>query len=168
MLSIVTYPHPILQQRANEVGEITKEISDLFPEMMSAMRKNEGIGLAAPQIGLSSRIIIVQDAKTSHAFLNPEILSANREMESEEEGCLSLPGIFLPIKRARSVSLRCTLPSGKSVHIEAEGLLARIFQHEIDHLNGMLIIHRAGLVKRWKARKRLRELESAYKTSQHG
>src|SRR3989344_3686535 len=128
MLSIVPYPHPILQQRSKEVSDITKKISALLPEMMSAMSKNEGIGLAAPQIGISERIIIVQDAKTSHAFLNPEILSASRDLESEEEGCLSLPGIFLPIKRARSVSLRCTLPSGKSVHIQEEGLLARIFQ----------------------------------------
>lgn len=140
--------------------------------MIEAMYANQGIGLAAPQIGISKRIIIVETSSDPRktvrqkkfegrplAFLNPRIVKKTKEQAIEEEGCLSLPEIFLPIKRPKKVEVTCETPDGKEVKIQAEGLTARIFQHEVDHLNGKLIIDRISPFKRLKIRKLLKKLE---------
>ena len=145
MLKIFTYPARILRLRANEVEGISQETLSLIAQMKQTMDANNGIGLAAPQVGISKRVIIVKDKKENHAFLNPRILKQSREKEEDEEGCLSFPGLFLKVKRAKSVGVLALTPEGKEVTIEAEGLASRIFQHEIDHLNGKLIIHRTSL-----------------------
>ncbi|TSC56569.1 MAG: peptide deformylase [Parcubacteria group bacterium Greene0714_21] len=145
MLKIFTYPLPILQSRAQEIERIDEETLSLILQMKQTMDANNGIGLAAPQIGVSKRIIIVKDKKENHAFLNPQILKQSRKKEEDEEGCLSLPGLFMQVKRAKRVEVLALTPEGKEVKIEAEGLTSRIFQHEIDHLNGKLIIHRVSL-----------------------
>ena len=174
--SIVTYPQKVLKRRA-EVAVPSPELQKLIPQMVETMYKNEGIGLAAPQIGISKRIIIVETSQDPRAvvkkergkpfdktqrkplaFLNPIILKKARKLISEEEGCLSLPGIFVSVKRAVYVEVRCQTPAGKEVKIEAGGLTARIFQHEIDHLNGKLIIDHLSPLQRLKLRKQLREI----------
>ncbi|MBI2644040.1 MAG: peptide deformylase [Candidatus Wildermuthbacteria bacterium] len=164
-LSIITYPTPILKERAKEVEQLTPELKALIGEMIEAMKEHNGIGLAAPQINISQRIIIVQDANGSHAFLNPRIISKGKKQSAEEEGCLSLPGIFVPVKRSDYVKVVCDTPKGEEVHLKAEGLVARIFQHEIDHLNGNLIINRINPLQRFKIRKHLKEFERAWKNS---
>lgn len=166
ILSIFQYPQPILQKRAAEVAKIIPGIRKLIVQMAEAMRENQGIGLAAPQIGVSKRIIIVEGSKNLQgqksnplAFINPRIVEKSREQIVQEEGCLSLPGIFLPIKRSQKMELICQTPEGREVKIEAEGLSARIFQHEIDHLNGILIIKRVSPIKRFRLRKLLKQLK---------
>ena len=155
-LPIVTYPKKILKQKAEEVLNITSQIKSLIPQMIETMYENEGIGLAAPQVGISKRIIIVETSDNPRAavkqekskpfrgkplaFLNPTILKKSGKPVTEEEGCLSLPGIFVQVKRSAKIALTCQTPEGKEVKIEAGGLIARIFQHEIDHLQGKLIL----------------------------
>ena len=145
MLKIFIYPSPILRLRAKEVERIDQETLALILPMKQTMDANNGIGLAAPQVGISKRIIIVKGDKENQAFLNPKILKQSREKEEDEEGCLSFPGLFVKVKRAQRVEVLAVTPKGKEVKIETEGLAARIFQHEIDHLNGKLIIHRVSL-----------------------
>ena len=145
MLKIFIYPSPILRLRAKEVERIDQETLALILPMKQTMDANNGIGLAAPQVGISKRIIIVKGDKENQAFLNPKILKQSREKEEDEEGCLSFPGLFVKVKRAQRVEVLAVTPKGKEVKIETEGLASRIFQHEIDHLNGKLIIHRVSL-----------------------
>ncbi len=163
-LSIVTYPEKILKRKAGKVSGITSEIKQLILRMIETMYKNQGIGLAAPQIGISQRIIIVETSKNPReikgkvfAFLNPIITKKSRKSAVEEEGCLSLPGIFVNVKRAEQIELVCQDLRGKEVKVKAGGLTARIFQHEIDHLNGKLIVDRVNLLKKFKLRKQLNE-----------
>ncbi len=157
-LQIEIYESPILKSKALEVGAVTPSLKKLISQMILTMDANEGVGLAAPQVGISQRIIIVKDAQENHGFLNPEILSKSKKQETHEEGCLSLPGIFLKIKRAKEIKLIAKTVKGKAVRIQANGLGARIFQHEIDHLNGKLIIDRISPLKRFSLRKKLKNL----------
>ena len=145
MLKIFTYPTPILRSRAQEVERMNEEALSLIAQMKQTMDANNGIGLAAPQIGISKRLIVIKDEKENHAFLNPRIITQSKEKELDEEGCLSLPGLFVEVKRAQRIEVVALTPEGKEVKIKAKGLASRIFQHEIDHLNGKLIIHRISL-----------------------
>ena len=159
MLKIVKYPAAILKKPAKEVQNITPELLSLISHMEVAMEKNRGVGLAAPQVGVSTQIIVIMDKKKSQAFLNPKLRTKSKKQETDEEGCLSLPGLFLPIKRAVSVRISCSTKQGKLITIEATGLASRIFQHEIDHLHGKLIIDRIPPLKRWKIKKELAQIK---------
>lgn len=158
MLKIATYPSGILKKRAAFVKEITPDLRSLLLRMEETMKKHDGIGLAAPQVGISKQIILVQDAKKARAFCNPVLFFASKKQESDEEGCLSLPGLFLPVRRSAAVRVGCLTERGEQVIVEAEGLAARIFQHEIDHLQGKLIIDRITPVRRWNIRRQLDEI----------
>lgn len=164
MLKIIKYPDPVLRRQAARIEEITPEIFALLCKMKLSMEKNRGIGLAGPQVGISRQIIVVKGEKTNHVFLNPKIEFQSKRKETDEEGCLSLPGIFFPVKRSARVRVMCHTPEGKPVAIQAEGLAARIFQHEIDHLQGKLIIDRIPFWQRFKMRKQLREMRKNRKT----
>lgn len=168
VLPITTYPKAILKKKTEEVRSIDADIKKLIARMIEAMYANKGIGLAAPQIGISKQLIIVETSDNPRftvreeisngkplAFLNPRIIKASKERETGEEGCLSLPGIFLQVKRATQVEVHCKTPDGKEVQIQASGLTARIFQHEIDHINGTLIINRVSPFARLKIKKQL-------------
>jgi peptide deformylase len=158
-LSLVTYPDRILKRKAGFVANITPEIKKLISLMIETMYKNQGIGLAAPQIGVSKQIVIVETAHEKHrplAFVNPTITKKSRKTLLAEEGCLSLPGVFLNVKRAEHIELICQDLQGKPIKIKAEGLTARIFQHEIDHLQGKLIIDRIPIWKRFSVKRSLK------------
>ncbi len=157
-LTIVKYPDPLLKKKSQPVEKPGPALHALIRHMTSTMDANDGVGLAAPQIGLSQCIIVVKDVDKNHGFFNPQILKESRDTNIDEEGCLSLPGIFLKIKRASEVMLVAQTPNGKTMKIVAKGLGARIFQHEIDHLRGKLIIDRVSPWKRLKLRKKLKEL----------
>jgi len=159
MLKIVKYPATILKKQAKKIQEITPDLLSLISQMESAMEKNQGIGLAAPQVGFSRQIFLVKDDKKIQTFLNPKIQKRSKKQETDEEGCLSLPGLFLPIKRAESIRLSCNTKEGKPIILEAAGLAARIFQHEIDHLHGKLIIDRIPPLLRWKIKKELEQIK---------
>jgi len=156
---IRVYPDPVLIRKAMPVRNIdgkTKAVVDRMSELMYA---NKGIGLAAPQVGISSRILIVDVGQGLRAFINPEILEAEGEVVLEE-GCLSLPGIEVPVKRKQKVLVRGRDMDGKEVNEEVFDFQARVYQHEIDHLNGTLIVHYLSSLKRGLLIKKMRkELE---------
>ena len=157
---IVTFPDPILKRKARPVTKFDKELHTLLDDMVETMRDAPGVGLAAPQIGLSERIIVieyferpedeeVEDApKKVWAVINPEIVKASEEMLMGVEGCLSIPGLVGEVERHMEVQVKGLNRHGKPMKVKATGWLARIFQHEIDHLNGVLFTERATRI--WK------------------
>jgi peptide deformylase len=141
--------NPILRQKARPVKRVTPEIRQLMDDMLETMRAAPGVGLAAPQVNVPLRVIVVEvprdmedpEAGTIvYALANPEIVRKSRETEEGEEGCLSIPGVYGYVERAKWVSVRALGRNGRRVRIRAEGFLARVLQHEIDHLNGILFI----------------------------
>jgi len=150
MNKIILYPNKILRKKSEEVGEVNEEIRILAGEMVEIMVKEDGIGLAAPQVGILKRIIVVMMEKGPETFVNPRIIVKSKETEIMEEGCLCLPGVFLKIKRAKKVEVEALNLQGEKVRMKTEGLTARIFQHEIDHLEGILFIDRASLWQKIK------------------
>lgn len=159
ILEIKKYPESVLGKRAEEVKEITPEIKKLIEDMVETMLKAEpeGVGLAAPQIGVSKKIFIAQTEKGPAVFINPKITKKSRETDVLEEGCLSLPGIWLKIRRAKWIKMDYLDKEGIMAEIRAEGMQARILQHEIDHLNGILIINRIGLLQKIKVKQHLKK-----------
>jgi peptide deformylase len=157
---IVTLPEAVLRRKAHAVTKFDKDLHTLIDDMVETMREAPGVGLAAPQIGLSDRIIVIEyyereedeekeDApKKVWAVLNPEIIKASEEKLMGVEGCLSIPGLVGEVERHAAVQVKGLNRHGKPMKIKAEGWLARIFQHEIDHLNGVLFTDRATRV--WK------------------
>ena len=157
---IVTLPDAVLRRKARTVTKVDKNLQTLIDDMVETMREAPGVGLAAPQIGLSERLIVIEyyerpedeekeDApKRVWAVLNPEIVKASEETLMGVEGCLSIPGLVGEVERPASVQVKGLTRHGKPVKIKAEGWLARIFQHEIDHLNGILFPDRATRVWR--------------------
>ncbi|MBW2055968.1 MAG: peptide deformylase [Deltaproteobacteria bacterium] len=158
---VVTYPQPALRKKSEPVKEINEEIRSLIADMRETMYSSKGIGLAAPQIGVNLRVIVVdvtpyQPDQKPFALINPEIVSGEGEVESSE-GCLSVPGLFETVKRKEKVTVRGINEDGEEVEIHATGMLAICLQHEIDHLNGMTIVERLGPLKREMVRKKLRK-----------
>lgn len=135
---------PVLREKSREVKTIDKNILALVEDMIDTVSDSgiSGIGLAAPQIGVLKRIIIVFLNKKFETFINPEIKILDNEMLEDEEGCLSVYSIKTIVKRPRKIKLSAKNLKGDEVELEAEEMLARIFMHEIDHLNGMLFIDR--------------------------
>lgn len=139
---IVRYGNPVLRQRAEEVVEFNDEIKTLIERMYVIMAEARGYGLAAPQIGLSKRIFTYDIGEGPHALINAKILKSSGE-EIGVEGCLSIPGLQGDVARANRVVVSGIDENGQKVKIKAEGLLARVFQHEIDHLDGTVFVDRA-------------------------
>ncbi len=140
-----TYPDPFLRRKAEDVAEINDDTLELIKKMFVVMEEDGGIGLAAPQVGVSKRIICIsleQKGFERLALINPVITQVSDRTETMEEGCLSIPGINAEVARPEDAIVRGTTKSGKQVEITAHGLLARVLQHEIDHLNGVLFIDR--------------------------
>lgn len=136
--SITKYPDKILRESCAWVDEVTDKEKELFKNMLFTMRYFSGIGLAAPQIGISKRLIVAEVEEKVIRLANPEIIEA-RGSGSMEEGCLSVPDTIVEIKRPYEVVIKGLNENGDEVEIKAEGLLARVLQHEIDHLDGRLI-----------------------------
>ncbi len=155
ILKIRKYGDPILGKKAEEVKETTPEIKELILNMMEMMQKEHGVGLAAPQVGVAKRIIVVETGNGPDVFINPKIIKKSKEKIIMEEGCLSFPELYFKIKRAKEIKVQTENINGKELEIKAEGLLARIFQHEIDHLDGILFIDRISFWKKLKLRNKI-------------
>lgn len=141
----------VLRQKAKPVADITDETRRLIRDMFETMYAEEGVGLAAPQVGVSDRVIVVdphEEGTEPFALINPEILEASKETEKSEEGCLSIPGLRDLVERSWRVRVRGLSPDGALREFEAEALLARIIQHEVDHIDGILFIDRLSPLKR--------------------
>ncbi|MBI4564338.1 MAG: peptide deformylase [Planctomycetes bacterium] len=166
-LRLLYYPDPRLQQRAEPIAGIGSDLRDLVPQMFAVMYRHRGIGLAAPQVGISTRLIVAnltgdpEKKEDEQVFINPEILQKSGVM-NEEEGCLSLPGLSAKIRRAARVRVRYRDLAGEDQQRECEGLWAKLFQHEIDHLDGILMTDKmtAADLKQWAPL--LKELEEDF------
>ncbi|MBE3550778.1 MAG: Peptide deformylase [Brockia lithotrophica] len=139
---IVKHPDPVLREVARPVKSVTPQVLRLLDDLAETMRHAEGVGLAAPQVGISRRLAVVDVGDGLIELINPEILAEEGE-EVGVEGCLSIPGVYGEVRRAARVRVRTWTRTGESAVIEAEGLKARAIQHEIDHLDGILFIDRA-------------------------
>lgn len=145
MLPLVTgrQTKVLLKPTAPVADPLAPEIQELLPRMVAAMRRAKGVGLAATQVGLSLRLAVAEVEKKVYYFINPEITTFSQEKVIFEEGCLSLPGEFFPITRSERVTLKYRNEKGLPKKISASGLLAIVIQHEVDHLDGILIADRS-------------------------
>ncbi|MBE0408883.1 MAG: peptide deformylase [Anaerolineales bacterium] len=164
---IVTLPHPVLRQKARKVSDFGPELQQLIDDMVETMRSAPGVGLAAPQVGVPWRVIVVEyaeeeDENTSpklYTLVNPEIARFSNETVTGVEGCLSIPEIAGDVERQEKVTIKGLNRNKQLVKIKADGWLARIFQHEIDHLDGILFTDRAEKV--WKLEGETAQVASA-------
>lgn len=152
ILEIKKYPDEILKKKAQNVIDINGQLQKLINDMIETMYSAHGIGLAAPQIGVLKKIIVIDTNMTDKErspiiLINPEIVDSEGEILSEE-GCLSIPGFITKLKRREKVFVKALDKNGKQIEIEGTGLLGRALQHEIDHLNGILIIDRISPLKK--------------------
>ena len=152
LLEILQAPHPMLKAKAAPVGGIDTRLRQLAADMFETMYKAPGIGLAAPQIGVLERLVVMDVAEGEErrpmVLVNPEIVWKSGERGMAEEGCLSLPGQFADVTRPLSVKVRYLDERGEACELAAEGLLARCVQHEIDHLDGVLFVDHLSALKR--------------------
>ncbi len=139
---VITYGHPTLRKKAKEIAadEIDQEFID---DMLETMYEKDGVGLAATQVNVLKRLVVVNDLKSEYVLINPKIIAKSEQQESDTEGCLSLPGFQARVPRHLKIIVRALDREGDPVEFEAKGLLARIIQHELDHLDGILYIDRA-------------------------
>ena len=173
ILPITKLGEDILRQKAQPVAEVTDEIRTLIEDMYETMDAADGVGLAGPQVGKNMRLfVLMADDNVRRAFINPQIIKTSEELGDYDEGCLSLPKIYETIRRPVKVTVQALNEKGKPFTLEADGLLARIIQHEYDHLDGILFIDRgdpdfaqkaAEQFQRRQERAKLKELEKEAK-----
>jgi peptide deformylase len=152
LLEILLAPHPVLKTKAKPVARIDDDLRKLTADMFETMYKAPGIGLAAPQIGVSQRLVVVDVAEGEErrpmVLVNPEILWRSDTLAVAEEGCLSLPDQFADVTRPEAIRLRFLSEHGEERELEANGLLARCVQHEVDHLDGILFVDHLSALRR--------------------
>jgi peptide deformylase len=161
VLEILKYPHPLLKKASEAVTQIDEELRKLIHDMRETMYVAGGVGLAACQVGVSRRVIVLDVSPmdpqhTFFALINPEIISEEGEVD-HEEGCLSVPDCLEKVKRKERVCVRGVSPEGMELEIRGDGILAIALQHEIDHTNGVLILDRVSQLKREIYRNKLKK-----------
>ena len=156
-LDVRTFGDPVLKTRAAPVETFDDALAHLAQEMLTTMREHEGVGLAANQVGRLRRILVAATEDEEYVIVNPQIEEAAQDTEKAVEGCLSIPDIQVEVERPTAVTLSGQDATGAPLRIEASGLLARIFQHEIDHLDGVLILDRTDRESRKAAMREMRE-----------
>jgi peptide deformylase len=166
-VELVLYPDPILRRRAARLPAVDQAVRERAREMFSIMYAEGGVGLAAPQVGWSVRLFVINltaepDPAKERVYINPEIVRADGEV-TEEEGCLSIPGVRGKVARKERVLVRASDLEGAPFEEEAIDLHARVVQHELDHLDGILFVQRLGAAEKTLVRKALKKLEEDYK-----
>src|ERR687897_2026753 len=156
-LDIRTFGDPVLKTRAGPVESFDDALAHLAEEMLATMREREGVGLAANQVGRLKRILVAATEDEEYVIVNPVVEEVAETTETELEGCLSIPGIQVEVERPTGLTLSGQDASGAPLHLETSGLLARILQHEIDHLDGVLILDRTDRESRKVAMREMRE-----------
>jgi len=146
-ISLITTKDPkkipeVLREKSEDITEITQEIFDLAGKMIEIMNKNNGVGLAAIQVGVPIKLITIKEGDADYAFINPEIVKSSKKECVYNEGCLSFPDIFENVSRPERVKVRAKTLDGEFMELDADGLLARVFQHEIDHMKGVVFLDR--------------------------
>lgn len=153
---------PVLRNKAKPVAKVTDRHRQILSAMAQLMYGNSGIGLAAPQVGVSEMMIVADIGSGLYKLVNPKIVQKSGS-QSLEEGCLSVPGICVKVKRAKNVLVTALDDTGKSVEVEAQGLLACVLQHEIDHLKGKVIVDYANFLDKMRFGKKLEVLKKRYR-----
>ena len=159
-LTIVEYPHPALRMKCNPVTTIDKDVVMVAGQMLELMYKHEGLGLAAPQVALNYRLLVInfsgkpEDKEQEFVAINPVIVEQKGTIK-DREGCLSFPGLYQDIRRAKTVKVQGYTLEGKGFEMSCTELAARIWQHEIDHLNGVMFIDKMGPIARMSSKKDL-------------
>jgi peptide deformylase len=164
-LTVVHYPHPCLRKVCEPVTEFGEDLAAFTARMLELMHAGRGIGLAAPQVGVLKRLFVMNptgEAKDDMVFINPSIRDMHGSKEAEE-GCLSIPEVYVQVRRAARCRIVAQDVYGKPIELQGEDLPARVWQHETDHLNGILILDRMGPSDRIATRKKLKELEAKYR-----
>jgi peptide deformylase len=161
---ILRFPDAQLREKSAEVKEIDDDLRQLIADMTETVTDANGAGLAAIQVGAPVRLFIIdggvaggEEGAPPKVFINPELVEISKESQTGDEGCLSFPGIFVPVKRGMRARVRAMGLDGTIFEVEGEALLARAFQHETDHLNGRLLIDQVGPVKREMIKRQLRK-----------
>ena len=150
-MQIITLGNEGLRQKAAKIDKIDDETRELAKKMLGIIKKDKGVGLAGPQIGINKRIFVVHiEGDAQRIFINPSILETSQATVKIEEGCLSIPGIFAKVVRSETIKIQAWNEDGKPFNMEAKGLLARVIQHEYDHLEGVLFLDRLPESKRDK------------------
>jgi peptide deformylase len=154
------YPDPVLRMKANDVDKIDDSVTSLVERMKGLMSEARGVGLAAPQLGILRRVLVYQagEEEPFRALVNPRVVESGEERIVDDEGCLSLgaASVIVEVERPTTIVVEATSPEGEEVRFEAEGLEARVIQHELDHLDGVLIIDRTSPEQRREALAKLR------------
>ena len=172
-MKVLTLGDELLRQKSEPVEEVTPEIKALAEEMFKTMIELQGVGLAAPQVGILKRMfVLIADDDVRRVFINPQIIATSTELSEYEEGCLSIPKVYEKIRRPVKVTVQALNENGKPFTLEADGLLARIIQHEYDHLEGILYIDKGDPFFKFKTeenfkkraeKKKLKEAQKAAK-----
>ncbi len=165
ILSVLEFPDPRLRTVAKAVTKVDAKVKGLIDDMFETMYEEHGVGLAATQVDIHQRIIVIdtsEDKKNPLCLINPELIEQSGEEESDE-GCLSVPGIFEPVKRAEKIKVKALDQQGKSFELEADGLLAICVQHEMDHLLGKLFVDYLSPLKRQRIKKKMLKLHKREK-----
>lgn len=153
---IIRYPNPVIRKKSEFVEEVNEEIKQLIEDMTDTMYASCGVGLAAVQIGVLKRVIVVNVEEKLITMANPEIIENEGESQMEE-GCLCLPGVLIDVKRSEKVKVKGLNDKGEEIVVDVEGLLARALQHEVEHLDGILIIDKISRIKRELLTSKLRK-----------
>ncbi len=168
-LQVVHYPEPVLRKRAKELPEVDDAVRETVKSMFVTMYEDKGVGLAAPQVGLRQRILVINptgdpdQAEEELALINPTLIDRAGETTSMEEGCLSFPGIYAAVDRPDRCTVRAQLPDGSEFEREFEGFISRVIQHEYDHLEGVLLVDRMSPAEKVRNKALLEELIEDYK-----
>jgi len=165
-LQIVTYPYPTLRQVSKSLKRVDDELRQMVRRMFDLMYASNGVGLAANQVDLPYRLFVVNlkadpKAAPEFVFVNP-VLSKRKGMSEAEEGCLSLPGVYAQVKRPERVTLDAYDLTGQAIHLELDGLFARVVQHEVDHLDGKLFIDRLSTTGELQVRESIADFELTF------
>ena len=154
--NIREYPEPVLRKKAEDVTDFGEELQSLLQDMWETMATNDGVGLAAPQIGVSLRVVVIGWRERKIVLVNPVVIEQEGE-EELEEGCLSAPGFYEKVTRPARVVVEARDEQGEPIRLEEEGFMARVLMHEIDHLEGKLFLDRLSPLKRQYLKKKLQK-----------
>ena len=172
MQNIVKYPHPVLRHKAEPVLSISKEVGILVGHMLEQMYRHEGLGLAAPQVAVSQRVLVMNFAgdpnekDQEHVAINPVIVELSKTIIDDREGCLSFPDLYAKVRRSKKVKVQAYNLKGELYEMICEDIAARVWQHEIDHLEGTLFIDKMGMIGRMNSKKYLKDFEADYYAAQ--
>ena len=168
-LQVVRYPEPVLRKRAKQLPEVDDAVRETVASMFRTMYEDNGVGLAAPQVGLRQRILVINPSgdpekpEEELALVNPTLTDRSGPIASMEEGCLSFPGIYASVDRPERCTVRAQLPDGSEIEREFEGFISRVIQHEYDHLEGVLLVDRMSPAEKVRNKALLEELIEDYK-----